>query len=260
MKPEPNSSSREPAIRIQNLTVTYKESQKLVKVLDNINLTVEPGQICALIGPSGCGKSTLLRAVAGLTHDYEGTVAINGEPVDPHRLSIGFMPQNYGLLPWKNVQDNVGLACRIKKQPVAQEKRDRLLSDLGLAGFERRYPREPSGGQQQRVGLAREFLLEPDILLMDEPFSALDAITREEMQNIFLRLWQENSVTTLLVTHYVEEALYLAQTIVVFSASPGQVRRVMANPLAGDRAARGGQQFQQLANQLHDMLRGEVEH
>ncbi len=95
---------------------------------------------------------------------------------------------------------------------------------------------------------------------MDEPFSALDAITREEMQNIFLRLWQENSVTTLLVTHYVEEALYLAQTIVVFSASPGQVRRVIVNPLAGDRAARGGQQFQQLANQLHDMLRGEVEH
>lgn len=219
-------------IELKNLTVSYARA---TAALEQVSLTVPRGTVAAVIGPSGCGKSTLLKVVAGLIRDYAGTATIDGAPVDTKKLKIGFMPQNYGLLPWQTVAKNIRLGLKIRGELQAADEQEitRLMAELGLTGLESRYPRELSGGQQQRVGLARAFLLRPDILLMDEPFSALDTITREEMQEVFLGLWRQSQITTMLVTHYVEEALYLGQKIVLMSGTPGHIAEVWDNPLAG---------------------------
>lgn len=244
-------------IDIKNLTVRFTSGREVYTALENICLQIPTGSTCAVIGPSGCGKSTLLQVVAGILKTYEGNVRIAGEIVDPVRQSIGFMPQNYGLLPWKRVAENVRLGMKIKGRTSSADEQalQRLLQQLGIASLTERYPRELSGGQQQRVGLARAFGLRPDVLLMDEPFSALDAITREEMQDVFLSLWQREQVTTMLVTHYVEEALYLGQQIVILSANPGRVSQVLANPLFGGKAIRQQPEFFQMGLQLREKIK-----
>ena len=196
-------------------------------------------------GGSGCGKSTLLRLAAGLLHPTAGTVLMDGAPVDPGHRRIGFLPQNYGLLPWKTVRENILLGAEIKGRAPENlaESLDELAAELGLTDLLRRYPRELSGGQQQRVGLARVFLLAPDFLLMDEPFSALDAITRESMQEVFLSLWQKRAVTTLLVTHDVDEALTLASRVSVMGGRPGSIIEAIAHPFAGDLTGRISRDF-----------------
>ncbi len=220
-------------IRVSNLTFSYDTAEGgKITALSDLSLHVPRGGTCAVIGPSGCGKSTLLRILAGVEHRFTGTVTLEDAPVDPMRHVIGFIPQNYGLLPWKTVQDNIRLSWRVKHpdRSVPPEESE-MLSRLGLdEPLLHRFPRELSGGQQQRASLARAFLLQPDVLLMDEPFSALDAITREEMQAVFFSLWHAHNVTTVLVTHYVEEALYLGQRIVVLTAAPGRVASVIENP------------------------------
>jgi len=244
-------------IAIEDLTVGYQRAQQQNKALQNVSLTVPQGTVCAVIGPSGCGKSTLLKVVAGLIRDYSGKVRINDEEVSPQKLRIGFMPQNYGLLPWQTVADNIRLASRIKdgwtKQKMA--KMQALCQKLGIEDLMERYPQELSGGQQQRVSLARVFLLEPDILLMDEPFSALDAITREEMQDVFRDLWEETGITTILVTHYVEEALYLGQQIVLMSAHPGTVAEVMENKWQGSRKWKTTTEFFAKSQELKEKIK-----
>ena len=189
-----------------------------------------------------------------------GCVTIAGEKADPKKSCIGFMPQNYGLLPWQTVRENIVLGCRIRHtwHKGRAEDEARLLhfmEALHIRGLADRYPHELSGGQQQRVSLARAFLLQPDILLMDEPFSALDAITREEMQDVFLGLWHEQHTTTLLVTHYVEEALYLGQKIVLMAANPGRIARVFDNPLSGSRERRSSQAFFEMSRTLREEIR-----
>ena len=190
-------------IEIADLTVRYRSDNDIYTAIKDFSLTIPSGGTCAVIGPSGCGKSTLLKVVAGLIKEYDGSVSINGQPVNPKGQTIGFMPQNYGLLPWKTVYDNVILGMKIKKSPELLDRNviKHLMRQLGIEGLARRYPNELSGGQQQRVALARVFALQPDVLLMDEPFSALDAITREEMQDIFLKLWRRFEVSTIFVTH-----------------------------------------------------------
>ena len=239
-------------IEVAHLSVSYPAGPKTNTVLHDVSLTVPQGTVCAVIGPSGCGKSILLKVVAGLIHDYDGQVRINGASVNPRSMKIGFMPQNYGLLPWKSVADNIRLGCSIRHELTADTDREmeQLCERLGIHGLEHRYPRELSGGQQQLVSLARAFLLHPDILLMDEPFSALDAITREEMQDVFLDLWQASNITTMLVTHYVEEALYLGQQIVRMSSQPGAVSEIMDNSLSGSRERRGSPEFFAMGQQL----------
>ncbi|MFC2743198.1 MAG: ABC transporter ATP-binding protein, partial [Selenomonas artemidis] len=174
-----------------------------------------------------------------------GTVLMDGAPVDPGHRRIGFLPQNYGLLPWKTVRENILLGAEIKGRAPENlaESLDELAAELGLTDLLRRYPRELSGGQQQRVGLARVFLLAPDFLLMDEPFSALDAITRESMQEVFLSLWQKRAVTTLLVTHDVDEALTLASRVSVMGGRPGSIIEAIAHPFAGDLTGRISRDF-----------------
>ena len=242
-------------IDLQHLSYGYSVDKKCMQVLHDINMHVEKGEICSVIGPSGCGKSTLLKIIAGLLHDYDGTAMIDGVPVDPKRQRVGFMPQNYGLLPWKTVRENVELGGRIRHERVRDNETASMMQRLGIDAFSERYPKELSGGQQQRVGLARAFLLRPDVLLMDEPFSALDAITREEMQEVFLSLWHEQHVTTVLVTHYVEEALYLGQRIVILADAPGRIAEVLDNPLFGCIDQRNKVEFFRMSCYLREQIK-----
>ncbi|HAF31451.1 MAG TPA: nitrate/sulfonate/bicarbonate ABC transporter ATP-binding protein [Anaerovibrio sp.] len=244
-------------ISIENLSVNYKSDSDVYTAISGINLTIPEGGTLAVIGPSGCGKSTLLKAVAGLIPEYEGTIKINGDELNPKKQTIGFMPQNYGLLPWRTVIDNIRLGMKIKRAPELLDRKvlKKLMRQLGIEGLGHRYPAELSGGQQQRVALARVFALQPDVLLMDEPFSALDAITREEMQDVFLKLWQKNNVSTIFVTHYVEEALYLGQRIAILSASSGNINRIVDNPLFGGKDIRQNPEFFEMSLKLKNSIK-----
>ena len=242
-------------IEVRGLSYAYLTEQGKSRVLEDIDMLVARGEVCAVIGPSGCGKSTLLKIVAGILGGYEGCVTIDGEPVRPAVQRIGFMPQNYGLLPWKTVRENIELGLRIRRGKIEAGKVKHLMQRLGIAELGGRYPHELSGGQQQRVGLARAFLLQPDVLLMDEPFSALDAITREEMQEVFLSLWQEQHLTTILVTHYVEEALYLGQKILILSSRPGRIAETIDNPLFGRADSREEAEFFRMGGHLRQSIK-----
>lgn len=247
-------------IRVSGLTAFYDTANGgRITALSDVSLDVPRGGTCAVIGPSGCGKSTLLRILAGVERRFEGEVSFAGAPIDPKRHTIGLIPQNYGLLPWKTVRENIRLSWRVKHSDVpTPPKESEMLARLGLEEpLLSRFPRELSGGQQQRASLARAFLLQPDVLLMDEPFSALDAITREEMQEVFFDLWRTQKVTTVLVTHYVEEALYLGQTIVVLSSAPGRVAFMMDNPLFARRES--SEEIVAQKTRLRAFLRGKGE-
>ena len=244
-------------IQIKDLTVTYESEGSRYTALEKINFDLAPGETCAIIGPSGCGKSTLLKVLAGIIKTYDGTVEINGQAVMPHKQTIGFIPQNYGLLPWKNVYENIFLGIKIKNQKAVdvKESLEILLQQLGLIGLEKRYPGELSGGQQQRVALARSFLLEPDLLLMDEPFSALDAMTREDIQDVYLASWKKHPISTILVTHHVEEAVYLGRKILILTGCPGMVSQVIDNPLFGVEGVRSQREFFELCLTLRQMIK-----
>jgi ABC-type nitrate/sulfonate/bicarbonate transport system ATPase subunit len=219
-------------IEIKNLTVKYSGINEDFLALDKLNLNVENGDICTIIGPSGCGKSTLLHVLSGILGDYNGNVLIDGKEVDPKVHRIGLVLQNYGLLSWKNIEDNALLGLKIKGER-SDEYKDYILKELGLSSMLKKYPKELSGGQKQRVAIARAFILKPNLLLMDEPFSALDAITREEIQELFLETWRKNKVTTIFITHSVDEAIRLGRKIVVLSPSPGRVLSIIDNNAFG---------------------------
>ncbi len=218
-------------IEIKDLVVKYRRKNEETLALDKININIGTGDIYTFIGPSGCGKSTLLHVLSGILRDYTGSVRIDGRAIDPKAQRIGLILQNYGLLPWKNVYHNTMLGVKIKNdQQVMDDYGRYILQQLGIESLLDRYPKELSGGQQQRVAIARAFILKPDLLLMDEPFSALDAISREELQDLFLKIWKQNNVTTAFITHSVDEALYLGSKIVVFSPAPGRILEVVNNP------------------------------
>lgn len=218
-------------ITIQDLSVTYAGKNHAVDALHKLNIEFNSGEIYTVIGPSGCGKSTLLYVLSGIIQGYSGKVLVNGVKVDPKTQRVGLVLQNYGLLPWKTVYQNAMLGVKVKKgRPVLDEYSQYIFKQLGIIQLLDRYPKELSGGQQQRVAIARAFLLKPDLLLMDEPFSALDAMTREEIQELFLHIWKEHRVTTIFITHSIDEALYLGSKIVVLSPSPGRVLEIIDNP------------------------------
>jgi ABC-type nitrate/sulfonate/bicarbonate transport system ATPase subunit len=219
-------------IEIKDLSVEYKGNKEQVLALDKLNINIETGDIYTFIGPSGCGKSTLLHVLSGIHKTYAGSVLVDGKSINPKIHRIGLVLQNYGLLPWKNIYDNALLGLKIKGEK-ADDYEKYILEKLGLNDMLKRYPKELSGGQKQRVAIARAFILKPDLLLMDEPFSALDAITREEMQELFLEIWRENRVTTAFITHSVDEALYLGRKIVVLSPSPGKELKIIENSAFG---------------------------
>lgn len=247
-------------IKINNLSVYYKDKEKHTKVIENANLTVKKGGICAVIGPSGGGKSTLLKVLAGIILDYDGEVLIDERTVDPKIHRIGFIPQNYGLARWKTVEENIFLSAKIKdgKRNIDIEFYERILKELKLKDFVKRYPSQLSGGQMQRVSMARALLLKPNLLLMDESFSALDAMTREEVQKLFLEVWEEHKVTTVLVTHDIKEALYLAKDIAVISLSPGKIVEVIHNPLFGRANTEWDLEYIHMNSKLRTILKGDA--
>ena len=203
-----------------------------------MSLTLDQHEFVAVLGPSGCGKSTLLRLTAGLIPPTQGRVRVFGKPVDGPRDDVGIVFQNATLLPWANVEDNVVFPARHMRGRVDDKDRDqarRIIATVGLEGFEKRLPGELSGGMQQRVGIARALFLNPDILLMDEPFSALDALTRDAMGFELLRLWQASPKTVMFITHSIPEAVLLADRVVVMSKRPGSVIADLPVPLGRPR-------------------------
>jgi NitT/TauT family transport system ATP-binding protein len=231
--------------------------------VQDLNLTIEPGEFCAVVGPTGCGKSTMATMVAGLERPSAGQVLVGGDPVTGIGDETGFVFQTDAVLPWKNVLDNVaaGPLFRGVKRKQAHETARDWLRRVGLAGFENRYPHQLSGGMRKRVALAQSFINEPKILLMDEPFSALDVQTRSIMSNELLSLWQLTQPSVLFITHDLEEAIALADKVVVLSAGPGTVKAVYPIDLPRPRVVqeiRFDQRFIELYERIWSALRDEV--
>ena len=196
-------------------------------ILEGVDLTVRPGEIVSLVGPSGCGKSTLLRLLAGLDREHTGTIAVDGTAIAGPSRSVGFMFQEPRLLPWLTVEKNIAFGIAPARRADSAATVRRLLEQVHLDGSAKLYPRQLSGGMQQRVALARALAAEPSVLLLDEPFSALDAFTRIHLQDLVLELWQRTGLTMVLVTHEVDEALYLSDRVVVFSERPARVAEIV---------------------------------
>jgi NitT/TauT family transport system ATP-binding protein len=240
-------------IDIKELSVKYEGKKDEVLALDRINISIDKGEIYTFIGPSGCGKSTLLHVLAGIQKSFTGSVLIEGAKVNAEIQRIGLVLQNYGLLPWKNIYDNALLGLKIKgEKKEGYEKY--IFEKLGLDSLLKRYPKELSGGQKQRVAIARAFILKPDLLLMDEPFSALDTITREEMQELFLNTWKENKVTTVFITHSVDEAIYLGRKIVVMSPSPGRLVEIIDNTAFGLQDLRFRDEYHDMSKKIRKII------
>ncbi|MCD7971440.1 MAG: ABC transporter ATP-binding protein [Candidatus Azobacteroides sp.] len=217
-------------IQLKNISASYGS----VKAIKNINLDLNQGEIYSIIGPSGSGKSTLLNILCGITKKNSGEVLINSECLSPKKHIISYVPQSYGLLKWEKVGKNILLPKKIRKEKHTKEFNTyykEILSGLELNELTDRYPGELSGGQKQRVALARAFIQKPDLLLMDEPFSALDPLTAEKSQELFLSVWRKHQVTTLFTTHNVEEAVKMAKYIILFTPSPGRILTLLENPL-----------------------------
>jgi ABC-type nitrate/sulfonate/bicarbonate transport system ATPase subunit len=226
-------------IRIDNCTKVYvsRDGTSRVKALDCVDLTVKDKEFVALLGPSGCGKTTLLKIVAGLIPWDDGIVFINDEPVNGPGPDRAVVFQNFALMPWADIKTNVAFGLEL--QGVDKEEREataaRLIETVGLKGFEDRYPRHLSGGMQQRVGLARALAVNPDTLLMDEPFGALDSQTRRFMQEDLLHLHEKEPKTVMFVTHSMEEGLRLADRIILMSSRPGKVKEIIDVPFGHPR-------------------------
>jgi NitT/TauT family transport system ATP-binding protein len=232
--------------------------------LRDVTMTVEPGQFCAVVGPSGCGKSTTLTMVAGLDRPSEGSVRVGGKPVDGIARGTSFMFQTDALLPWKTVLGNVAMGPLfhgVPKKTALTDARE-WLRLVGLAGFENHHPHQLSGGMRKRVSLAAALINEPSVLLMDEPFGALDVQTKAIMSNELLTLWDQTQPSVIFVTHDLEEAIALADQVVVMTAAPGTVKAVFDIDLPRPRGAvqeiRFGQRFVELHHEIWESLRDEV--
>ncbi|MDR1778207.1 MAG: ABC transporter ATP-binding protein [Clostridiales Family XIII bacterium] len=222
-------------IALRNLRQIYyirnQQTKRLEEfvALEDFSLSIEEGTFIAIVGPSGCGKSTLLDIVAGLTRSKGGSIEIDGEKVTGPSLNRGLIMQGYALFPWRNVRKNVEYGLEVKRVPKAERKAisQKYIDLVDLSGFEERYPNELSGGMRQRVAIARALAYDPQVLLMDEPFAAVDAQTRETMQDELLRIYAKTEKTIIFVTHSIEEAVLLADRVVVMTPRPGRIREVV---------------------------------
>ena len=250
-----------PVVEAKRLTLVYQTADVPVPALEDIDLTIGRGEFVSLIGPSGCGKTTLMRVVADLVQPTAGTMTVNGVTPEEARLnrSYGYVFQAPALYPWRNVLRNVQLPLEIMGMSAAErsERAARSLATVGLEGFERKFPWQLSGGMQQRVSIARALSFEPDILLMDEPFGALDEITRDNLNVHLLDLWNRTGVTVIFVTHSIPEAVFLSSKIVVMSPRPGRVLEVIDSdlPAKRDLDIRETGAFQKIAHEVRIALR-----
>ncbi|MFJ6562372.1 ABC transporter ATP-binding protein [Streptomyces sp. NPDC091412] len=234
---QPSAAESSTAVELDAVQVRFRTKKRDVTALREVSLDVAPGEFVAIVGPSGCGKSTLLKLVAGLLRPSSGAVRLHGEDVTAPRPDIGYVFQRAALLEWRTVRRNILLQAEMRKMSAdrARARAAELIEMTGLTGFEDAYPHELSGGMQQRVALCRALLHEPPVLLMDEPFGALDALTREQMNVELNRIWRETGTTVLLVTHSISEAAYLADRVAVMSARPGTITEVIDVGLPPER-------------------------
>ena len=215
-------------LSLHNVSVDFDNTP----VLKDISFSLKKGRILAVVGPSGCGKSTLLNVLSGVIKNYKGEMMIGSSLLHRAGLSYGYVPQNLGLLPWKRVRENILLPAKINKDiKVEKDEIDDVLSKLELVDLLDRYPLQLSGGQRQRVALARAFISQPDILLMDEPFAALDTLTANTSRELFLNLWRKYRPTTIFTTHNLSEAVKLGEHILLLDKQPAKVLRYVDNPI-----------------------------
>ncbi|HWK78851.1 ABC transporter ATP-binding protein [Microbacterium sp.] len=246
-------------LQITDLAIRFASKRGEVTALEGVDLDVQEGEFITIAGPSGCGKSTLLKAVAGLTTPSAGSVRLRGDEVKGPRQDIGYVFQRAALLEWRSVRGNILLQAEMRGMDMrkAQARADELIEMTGLTGFEKALPHELSGGMQQRVSLCRALLHEPRVLLMDEPFGALDALTRERMNVELNRIWSQTGTTVLLVTHSVAEAVYLASRVIVMSPRPGRILEEHRIDLPGQRDYAGTletPEFHRVSSRVRELL------
>jgi NitT/TauT family transport system ATP-binding protein len=220
------------------MSVVFRSTRgEAVHAVESFTLETKPGEFVCIVGPSGCGKSTVLNVIAGFVENTSGEITLDGEPIRLPSPERGVVFQQHALFPWKSVSANVEFG--LKMQGVGKDKRRQIaeeyIQQVGLSGFKSKYPHELSGGMQQRVGIARVLASNPGIMLMDEPFGSLDAQTRGRMQELLVNIWEEHKKTVVFITHDLDEAIFLADTIVLMTASPGRVKQVYQNPLPRPR-------------------------
>lgn len=238
-------------LNIEKLSVSFGKNT----ILNNITLKIESGDILAIVGPSGCGKSTLLNILSGVFKQFEGEITLNGESLRDKQFNCGYVPQSLGLLSWKKVRDNILLPYKIDKllHPNLQELNN-ITNELEISDLMNRYPSQLSGGQKQRVALARAFITKPNILLMDEPFSALDEMTSDISRNLFLDVWNKHKATTIITTHNLNEAAKLGKYIVLMSKLPGSILHFIENPFFNKDDEADSKEFYSFVRHLKSLL------
>jgi NitT/TauT family transport system ATP-binding protein len=248
-------------ILVESATKSFSEGS--VVAFQDLELSVRPKEVLCIVGPSGCGKTTLLRAIDGLVPLTSGRILVDGNEVHEPRTDLAMVFQHFGLFPWKTVRANIAYGLKLRKTPRAETEAalKRVIGLVGLEGFERSYPYQLSGGMQQRAGLARALAVDPDILLMDEPFASLDAQTRELLQEELLRIMDVEPKTMVFITHSIDEAIVLGDRIVVMTARPGRIRELLEVGLARPRSIveiKASDQFTRLREHLWTQLKREA--
>ncbi|WP_029116038.1 ABC transporter ATP-binding protein [Mycobacterium sp. URHB0044] len=253
-----------PKLRLDNVTKQFPiRGQKAgFTAVDGISIDVADGEFLVLVGPSGCGKSTLLDLLGGLTTPTAGQILLDGRPITGPGLDRGIVFQQYALLPWRTARKNIEFGLEAKGLPATERRvrAEHYLELVGLQGFADRYPHELSGGMKQRVAIARSLAFDPEVLLMDEPFAALDAQTRESLQDELLRIWEATGKTILFITHGIDEAIYLGQRVAVLTSRPGRIKRVVeVNIDRSTEDVRSDAGFRALRHHIWTLLHDEVE-
>jgi ABC-type nitrate/sulfonate/bicarbonate transport system ATPase subunit len=242
-------------IDIQKVRKQFKVKNEVLPVLEDLTLTVQPGEFLAIVGSSGCGKSTLLRLLVGLDRDYEGEITVGGNVVTGTSLDRGIVFQEHRLFPWLTLEQNVGLG--LENSAWSEEKKKRAITEhielVGLKGFESAFPHQLSGGMAQRAAIARGLVNQPSILLLDEPFGALDALTRSRLQTELQNIWQREKITMILVTHDVDEAVYLGDRVVVMQPRPGRIKKIFPIDVAHPR-----DRADPVLKELTEQVRGQI--
>jgi NitT/TauT family transport system ATP-binding protein len=251
-------------LQIRNVHKTFhsRHAQEAFVAIAEVSLDVADGEFMVIVGPSGCGKSTLLDLLAGLTRPSGGEILLDGKPITGPSLDRGVVFQQYALFPWLTARENIEFGLEAKGAPTKERRETALhfLDLVGLAGFANHHPGELSGGMKQRVAIARSLAYDPEVLLMDEPFAALDAQTRETLQCELLRIWERSGKTIVFITHGIDEAVYLGQRVAVMSSRPGRIKEVLSIPpdfKTGDDV-RARPEFGQLRHEIWRLLREEV--
>jgi len=242
-------------IEVHSLKIDYGSPGTAVRAVDGVDFSLAQGRSLALIGPSGCGKTTILFAIAGLLPPTEGKITISGIPVTGPRRDVALILQNAGLLPWKTVWQNANLSLLLSGDYPKQDA-GAVLDELGLSEVRNRYPAELSEGMKRRVGIARALSTAPSVMLMDEPLASLDTLTRERIQDLFLTLWHEHGFSLVLVTHDIEEAVFLGQEILVLTGRPARIKAVVENPGMGGLDYRESPEYTATMRRVREVLEG----